>query len=284
MSIYEKLGLNEKQYINKNINIKLFLESSKLKKEDKIILDKYCEKIICKYKLKNTDYGYNELLNELSMFNEILIVEVTINDPMPCYDLMYSICHILLYPVIIVYKYNEKFKLAISKTHIGKNDYDVNINRGIVFSSWMINNQIIGKNLELLEKIKNIRTNEFDNLKQLYEEIYNIIREYHVSYTTIPKFIKLLKNTVGIEEEKKLREEILNECCKIVVKPDDEIKYLKNKLKKYEYEGTKGTRFLIDTEELWLFINKRDFYKKRLELRKIDSYLELTYRNYSNFY
>lgn len=284
MSIYEKLGLNEKQYINKNINIKLFLDSSKLKKEDKIILDKYCEKIICKYKLKNTDYGYNELLNELSMFNEILIVEVTINDPMSCYDLMYSICHILLYPVIIVYKYNEKFKLAISKIHIGKNDYDVNINRGIVFSSWMINNQIIGKNLELLKKIKNIQTNEFDNLKELYEEIYNIIREYRVSYTTIPKFVKLLKNTIGVEEEKKLREEILNECCKIVVKPDDEIKYSKDKLKKYEYEGTKGTRFLIDTEELWLFINKRDFYKKRLESRKIDSYLELTYRDYSNFY
>ena len=189
----------------------------------------------------------------------------------------------IVYPIIIILKYKNKFKIGVSKTFINQINYSVNKQNGMIFSSWYEREFLIGKIIYIIDSIKNIEIEKLANLKELYQKIYDIIILNKANYTTIPKFIKLLKNTIGIENEKTIRNEILNECFKIVEKYNSENKYNRDKLKKYSYEGTKGTAFLIDTEELWAFINKREFYKKRLEGRKIDSYLELTYRDQSYY-
>ena len=279
--LYEEIGLNKELKYDKVISKENFLKLSNITENDGIILNEYCEEIVCKYKLYSSYFNMDNLKNEDQMYNEIIILEVTINNEMASYDIMNILCKYILYPIIIILKCKNKFKIEVAKTFTNQKDYNLNTQKGLISSSWYDKDFLIGKINNIMDSIKNIDIKNLNNLKELYQKVYDIILVNQASYTTIPKFLKLLKNTIGIENEKTIRNEILDECFKIVEKYNPVNKYNRDKIAKYNYEGTKGTTFLIDTEELWAFINKREFYKRRLEGRKIDSYLELTYRDQS---
>lgn len=279
--LYKEIGLSEKLKYNKIIDKENFFKLKNINENDKIILTEYCEEIVCKYKLFSAYFNMENLSDEDQMYNEIIILEATINNEMASYDIMNILGRYILYPIIVILKCKNKFKIEVAKTSCNQKDFNLNKQKGLVSSSWYEKDFLIGKIINIIDSIKNININELNNLKEMYQKIYDIILVNQASYTTIPKFIKLLKNTIGVENEKTIRNEILDECFKIVEKYNPVQKYNRDKTIKYNYEGMKGTTFLIDTEELWAFINKREFYKKRLEGRKIDSYLELTYRDQS---
>lgn len=268
---YKDLELPEICLVNKEIDINKLINNINLTSEDKIIVSKNIKKILLRYSFNSEKIEIPKYETPEMAYDEIQLLEIEILNSISVYDIFNILVKAIPYPIIVVFRMKNKLKLGVSKFYINKKDNSKNIQNSILFTGWFSIDNLLGRILDITNKIKYRNLNK-ENLFEYYKNIYNVILFNQASFTTIPKFIKILENTIGSCGENDLRNEILLNCEKIIVKNDNKEIYERNKMDKYKRKSAKGCTFLICKDELWTYINKKESFKIKLEKMKIKNF------------
>lgn len=268
MDIFNRISWLKQYEVNKEINKESVLRNTLLENDDKIILKKYCEKIYLRYKI-----FFNKYQNTDDLYNEIHIIEVNINNYKAIYDINYILSKVILYPVILIVKQNNKYKVVISQTRINQKNYNKNVINAPIFSSCMFENYSTYIEEKMFLDLNKIDFENIKNILELHNIFYKIINCYRNRFVFVGRFLKdIRKLYYGIKNNTAIKNEVYKLCTIYRFNRESDLNtYNNNKLDKYNDCEEKGKFKKADSEEIFYCIyNNFDYIFKKNRIENID--------------
>jgi hypothetical protein len=211
MSIYDKLNIPFSCKIGNTVFKKLFYESTDLSIADKELFTDTINKVTWFYCLKPDTINIQAYKDEVRDYQEIEVIEVAIKEDKKVKRIAEIIMHTIPYPMLLIFKLEEKTQLYVAHQRINQNDSNKNTLEELVFTEWL------DDECPLFQKF-DIKQMRFTNYYTLYCDIVDTISIYNAS-----NLIKAGTQITG-EQARKLTD--------MVEQLEQQIESLRAKLKK----------------------------------------------------
>ena len=249
---YKKIDLPSNCQIDIDIDKNKFINAGRIDSDDIKILNNYVEKIKLKYSLKSNILNIREIKNNYQDYNEIQVLEVTLNNHLAVYDISRIIGRNIPYPLIIIFINGDRFKISTYHIRENKLNYNKNVVEDIVVSGWFKTNDYNGRINEIIDKIKFQNLN-ISNMLTMFNSYYTVIKEYKAKYYSINDVLDAFSMIKGITHSK---EKLLRKCKWTIV--DESIYnkidlYKTDKMDKYN-NSVANAKILLCRDDLFQFI------------------------------
>lgn len=174
MDIGNCLNIPASCSVENTIYKKLFYDNGELSVEDKNLFVENVNKITWMYCLKPETINIQPYKDEERDYPEIEIIEVTLYENTRVKKIAEIIMHTIPYPMLLIFKLEDKLQLYVAHQRINKNDNSKNTIDEIISTEW------ISENCLLFEKL-NIKKMRFTNYYTLYTDLVDDIIIYNLS-------------------------------------------------------------------------------------------------------
>jgi hypothetical protein len=218
---------------------------------------------------ENTKYKYEEIqileieLNSYSEYNEFYYIATIINKCIP-------------YPLIILIKFHEKYRLIMNLVRKNNMNYLLFKIDEIVITHWIYPKSPSSISNEILKSL-NINLYQSKNNFELYVAMYNNIKKYArkcmqetTLYFFFSQFLKM--------DEDSIEEEIIfiqRNCIGEKYKPPESRN--KKDIYKPQCERHMITKYQYDYEDIWNLFQQRIKIRNYLKAKNISSMIQLMY-------
>jgi hypothetical protein len=262
----EHFHLDEKSITNKKIPIEYF--ASKLtKKSDADVFLSDVRKIMWTASLRENELGIKPFENNKIVYNEIQIIQAELLDNTKINKIAKIIIHCLPYNVILIIKYNKKFKIIMHKSLKYKRNENKLVTTGIIITYW-IHPKNLSETTKTLLEFLNISNYTVNTLYDLYLEMYNNIAQYKERYLSRNKLIHILYDTLAIYKERDIYE-ITKYCTPKIYNRSIDSK-------------VKSLPVCYDYEDIWYGLKRNLKTRKLLEIESIKNMKDLIDSYYPN--
>lgn len=192
-SIYDYIKFPIDSKADKKLEIDNFLKPKNLSDVEKNIFKDVVISITVKNMLNNsTTELKNKSIKEFT-YQEIIVLEVEVNNPVSVYDVAIVVGRAIFYPTMLFIKYGSRYKIGYINNSFGKVKYDINVVKDIMFTGWINEKKLSSRSMEVLKALTydSIKNNNFYDT---YRNYVNVIREYKGSYISIDNAIKILND------------------------------------------------------------------------------------------
>jgi len=211
MSFYNYLNIPKSCGVGSPIFKKTFYEIADLSTSDKKLFANNIKKITWQYSLKEENTNIKPYKDDLIDYPEIEIIEVELLSDTRLNRIAEIIMRAIPYPMLLIFKMQEKFKLYLAHQKISLSDSSKNTLEELIYTDWLDIDSHILKKL-------NIKEMRFTNFYDLYSDLVDAISIYQAS-----AILPSTKNISG-EEARNIITKI--ECI------DQEIAAVRSKFKK----------------------------------------------------
>lgn len=137
MDIYEQLELPTACRVGKTIFKKTFLADASLTKADRKLFDERVGKIVWQYCLKPANSNIRAYKDDLREYPELEILEVTVRDEKGLTHLAELILRAIPYPMLLFFRYRERFQLWLAQERINQADPAKNMMEETLSTEWL---------------------------------------------------------------------------------------------------------------------------------------------------
>ena len=247
MNYDEIFDVFNSSYVGKEIKKEVIID--KLSSiDDKEIIERFVANISIKYSIKS------EMINKKSEknFEEIQILEININDYRSVYDIYGILLSIIPYPILAIFKYNDRVSFAVSNRILAENKN----NKGKIYTSYLIKEEKISRYLK-------IDIDSCQTMIDIYNKWISNIEDVEAYYEKLDRVIEIIEIGLHIKSNEvleKLESYITRDCGTYNMKPKGG---WNSKLEKY----SDSSQFVekVEIHILWEYLSENTFLKNKLE-------------------
>ena len=218
--VYEKLNFPEGTYVNKTLDLSHFLEAKGITEIDKWVINNKIEKITIKRLLNVYNTNLKRKIKDGIDYSELLVIEVKINDNKAIYDAQRVVAKAIIYPTLLIIRFNDKFKFGMYKNRDNKRDNLQNTYSDIYFTGWLDLNNRYGRIYDIITDLVFDNCSDITNFYDLYKYYYRKIKDYKSVYVPL-KIITLFLKVNKFCPSSSIKKEILQNCEYICVNPNE---------------------------------------------------------------
>ncbi len=259
MNVYDYIKYPTIAKVDKAIDINKFLNPKNLTEVEKEIFKNVVKDIKVKYMLNTSTTELNNKITGDFNYQEIIVLEVIVNNPVSVYDVAIVVGRAIFYPTMLFVRYDNRVKIGFIKNAFGKNNYDINVVKDIMFTGWINEKRLSTRTMNVLDKIsfdKIIKNNFYDT----YNNYCKTINEYKAKYVSLENAIDLL-NEKAVKPIPNLKMKLKLLCVEINI--NNKIKgaqiYKSSRIDKYIDDNYNYTLLCVD--DLYSYIeSSKEFY------------------------
>lgn len=174
MGLYEKLNIPKSCEIGSAIYKKLFYEKADLSSSDKSLFVDNINKITWLYSMKQDNINVKPYKDDYRDYPEIEVIEVEISKDVKLHRIAEIIMRAIPYPMLLIFKLNDKFKFYMAHQKINQNDSSKNTIEEFIYTDWLDYDSPIPYRLD----IKQMR---FTNFYAFYSDLIDAMSIYNAS-------------------------------------------------------------------------------------------------------
>lgn len=211
MEAYRFLNIPDSCFVGSTIYKKLFYENADLGTRDKAIFADVIEKIKWVYCLKPETINIPSFKDQVRDYPEIEVIEVKLKKDASLKRIAEMIMRTIPYPMLLVFKWEDKKQLYVAHQRINQNDSSKNTIEDFIATGWLDSKSFLFAKLDIKEM-------RFTNYYTLYSDLVDAISIYKVA-----DIVKDKAPITGIEAR---------ELAKQIEEIDGQITSLRARLKK----------------------------------------------------
>lgn len=190
MNLSDVLNIPKSCEVGNTIYKKLFYENAELSTSDKALFTDVINKITWLYCLKPETLNILQYKDDIRDYPEIEVIEVQVGKDTKLHRISEIIMRTIPYPMLLVFKLEDKIRLCVAHQRINLNDSRKNTIEDFIYTEWL------GGDSSLFEKL-DIKKMRFTNFYMLYSDIVDSISVFNIS-NIIPAEVAL----TGVEARK----------------------------------------------------------------------------------